>query len=191
LWQFSADGNFEGKLYGLESNHVDKNIATAEFKQKYLSGTPTPPPSEPEYKYRGTVLVDNLRIRKAPSIGAPIVGYLRRDETVGIESIVLDTSGNKWVKLGLDKFSAFVYNGNKYIEVHGLEDEPSSRKGRVVVNILNVRDKPVGAVIGKLYYGNIISILEEVKVGSDIWIKIGESKYCAMLYNGQRYVQYV
>jgi GH25 family lysozyme M1 (1,4-beta-N-acetylmuramidase) len=191
LWQFSADGNFEGKLYGLESNHVDKNIATAEFKQKYLSGTPTPPPPEPEYKYKGTILVDNLRVRKAPNISAPIVGYLRKGETVGIESIVLDTSSNKWVKLGLDKFSAFVYNGNKYIEVHGLEDEPSSRKGRVVVNILNVRDKPMGAVIGKLYYGNIINIFEEVKVGSDIWIKIGENKYCAMLFNGQRYVQYV
>ena len=190
LWQYSADENNDGARYGLQSRAVDKNIMSEKFIQVYLENQTPTPPEETTYPYYGKVLVNNLRIRTAPNLQAPIVGYLSYNQRVGILSIE-KIGNNTWAKLSENRYSAIEYNGQKYIQ---LENElPQKRKGKVLVNGLRIRTQPNinGEVIGYLYQGNIIDIEEEINFTNQKWAKIGNQKYCAIVYQNQIFVQYV
>jgi GH25 family lysozyme M1 (1,4-beta-N-acetylmuramidase) len=192
LWQYSADGNMEGREYGLDCNSVDKSIPSSKFKEIYISGNPVPPPPPPpEYKYVGTVIVDGLRIRKLPSITAQIVGMFQNGTRLNILDIVEDVSGNKWAKLDVDKYSAYIYNNKMFIDISGY-NPPAINKGKVIVSALNVRDNPsvLGNKVGVVYNGTIVPILEKVNDSSgNIWVRIDTNKYCAMVYNGIAYIK--
>jgi|GEM_PF-3226475 len=190
LWQYSADGNRQGNRYGVESTSIDKNIASENFIKVYLNNAPSPEIPD-EYPHYGKVLVDHLRIRSAANITASVVGYLKRGERIGILGFI-QSGNNRWAKLSNNRYCAVIYNGTRYIEVEG-ETLPSGKKGRVLVNGLRVRNRPnIGAsVVGYLYVGNEVDILEEIDFQNQKWIKIGLDKYCAMVYNGNVYVQII
>jgi GH25 family lysozyme M1 (1,4-beta-N-acetylmuramidase) len=121
LWQFSADGNLKGSLYGVESKSIDLsrcyNIEA--FIKEFINGEIPPPPPPPP---------------------------------------------------------------------------PAEKFGKVLVTSLNIRDKPsiTGRVIGSYPKNSMVAIYEEVKVGTDIWVRVDTtSRYCAMLYKGYKYITYV
>lgn len=64
--------------------------------------------------------------------------------------------------------------------------------GKTLVG-LNVRNAPntSGTRIGTMTAGTQFEWFEEIKDGSNIWLRIGWKEYCAKVYNGQTYVEYV
>jgi GH25 family lysozyme M1 (1,4-beta-N-acetylmuramidase) len=192
LWQYSADENNDGSRYGLESRAVDKNIASEKFIKNYLNPVEVPPP--PDYQYRGTVLVSSLNIRSMPTTNANIVGSLKKGELVLILEVIKDAVSNLWVKLGTNQYACARYYNVPYIQIDGYEEPVSNKKGKVLVASLNVRNRPSiqGQIVGGLKRNDIVEIFEEIKVSnSEIWIRIGLDKYCAMVYNNTKYVTYL
>jgi len=70
-----------------------------------------------EYKYRGLVVSDGLRVRNDPSVNAKVIGYLSSEQEVSIEDIITDDLGVKWAKLGRDRYCVAAYNGRTYVKV--------------------------------------------------------------------------
>ena len=66
-------------------------------------------------------------------------------------------------------------------------------KGKTLVN-LNYRSSPSvsGTRLGVMPINTIINILNEIpQPNGDIWLEIGYKQYCARLYNGNKYVEYI
>lgn len=115
IWQYSDDGIVPGVR-----GEVDLNVFNGTLEELMLLGNvdPTipPPPPPPAPRQTITILVDNLRIRVAPSITATAVGNLPK----GIKVDFVDTykAGNDiWYQIGYKQWCAGMYNGFKYSEV--------------------------------------------------------------------------
>jgi len=56
---------------------------------------------------------------------------------------------------------------------------------------LNVRSKPTTTeynVVGWVANGSQVEVLEQAKYGNDIWARVGQKQWCAIVYNGIRYL---
>lgn len=113
FWQWSADGNGEGSLYGAQSNSIDKNRFNGNTDQLYeWIGVNLPAP-EPVNCTRYRVLVDTLNIRSGPGISYRDIGDLHRGDTVDI----VDIAGkDTWIEIEPGKFVAHTYGGYRYLE---------------------------------------------------------------------------
>ncbi len=196
LWQYSADENNDGARYGLESRAVDKSIASEKFVCEYLGNDFQPEQPPQQAKYRGTVIVDTLNVRAEPSTSAQIIGRLRRNETVYITEVISDSKYNLWARLVIGGWSCARYNRQWYIDIPGYTENGGIKKGKVIVDALNIRNAPdiTAQKIGVVSYGTILSIYDEVtKSRDEIWVKIGENsdEYCARRYNGKDYIAYL
>jgi GH25 family lysozyme M1 (1,4-beta-N-acetylmuramidase) len=58
---------------------------------------------------------------------------------------------------------------------------------------LNVRNAPTtkGTKLGTMSIGTPFEWFEEIAEGSDVWLRIGWKEYCAKLYNGATYIEYI
>jgi len=125
MWQYSADGNFLGKYYGVSSNHIDLNYFNGSEQEMYdffnFDGgvtDPDPPPVEPTeqdyvqaWKWR---TLYNLNIRTKPTTASGIV------RTLPVNSIVeelerVEQGSDIWVRVGNAQYCALEYRGKNYL----------------------------------------------------------------------------
>lgn len=114
LWQWSADGNGEGSLYGAQSNSIDKNWFNG-TKQEFIDwiGEDTEPSPEPHDCTKFVVTADVLNVRSGPGTNYPVIAQLNKGAVVSVENI---GGSNAWVEIAPDKWSAHTYNYVKYME---------------------------------------------------------------------------
>lgn len=70
---------------------------------------------------------------------------------------------------------------------------PPLPKARTIVDYLNIRSQPsvVGQVAGALMRDTIVSVIEAVKDDVNVWLRIGHNQYVAMIYNGEKYLEWL
>ena len=68
---------------------------------------------------------------------------------------------------------------------------PVTKKGTVMVRSLHIRKDHTtkSEVVGGLVYGNEVTIYETFTDGDDVWARIGEEQWAAMIYNGETYIK--
>lgn len=117
-WQHSADGNGKAKEYGMvKDGDYDMDLnryngTVQQFNTQYGTHIQPPEPPPPSTKTQFVVISNELNIRSAPSINAPVIGKLYKGNPVD----VLDAGGNDvWIKH--DKgWSAYQTGGIKYMQ---------------------------------------------------------------------------
>jgi len=106
---------------------------------------------------KGTVTVNGLRLRSAPSSDSSILKVLQKDQVVTVQS-----QNGDWVKVTVNGISGWI--SKDFIETDKKTSTPSSSSsGMITVDHVNVRTSPTisSSVIGSLNSGNEITILEE------------------------------
>lgn len=125
LWQYSADGNYLGSYYGVDSRHVDVNKFNGSLEEMYqffnsepIVSPPDPSPSpEPEQDYINAYLwrtLVRLNIRSKPNTSSNVVRTIPSNTIV--EEVERITNGNDtWIRVGNSQYCAVEYNNNKYL----------------------------------------------------------------------------
>jgi GH25 family lysozyme M1 (1,4-beta-N-acetylmuramidase)/uncharacterized protein YraI len=184
FWQYSESGQVPGI-----SGNVDLNWFNGASDQlmAYTGGSsspipvpiPTPPPPQ-----GARVIVDALNVRSGFGTQYPVVGQLRKNDSVTIAAL----SGSEiWVNLAANQWAAFTYNGQTFMELL-----PRAGAGlyqvRVTTNRLNVRLTPSTSspVVASLTQGQVVSVLD--LDGPEVWLNIAPGKWVAMIFGGSRFV---
>jgi hypothetical protein len=123
-WQYSADGNHMGELFGVSSGSIDLNryngsIAEfeAEFNVKLGNAEPLPEP-EPEICVpRFRVLVDVLNVRTGPGTNYPMASGDNKLAKGEIVEAVDIAGANVWIEIAPGRWSAMKINSTEYMEL--------------------------------------------------------------------------
>lgn len=119
LWQWSADGNNLGGVYGAESDDIDRNRfngSAADFEKvfgvkPYVQAAPEPEP-EPVDGLQFRALT-TINIRSGPGTNYKDIGDLAKGSVVD----VLNVEGSTvWIEIEPGKWCAVKYNGQKLME---------------------------------------------------------------------------
>ena len=117
-----------------------------------------------------TPTVDNLRVRTGPGLNFKVIGHISKGEV-----FPKLTENENWFEIGYHDENAWV--SANYMKVYQAQqnkfkkqDEPRSKKGKIIASILNVRSKPnlSADIIGKLKEGDIVSFVEK----KADWVKV-------------------
>jgi GH25 family lysozyme M1 (1,4-beta-N-acetylmuramidase)/uncharacterized protein YgiM (DUF1202 family) len=207
MWQFTDRMNLPG-LPLMDGNYWLRSME--ELYQLAYGGLAQPPiiPIPEPAINSGRVLVSTLNIRNQPSTLGKVVGSLRKGEVVPILSIVK----TYWAEIGNDRFIAIKGVSGNYVEFINTAQvpeppvleppvleppvpeppvpEPVFNSGRVLVNTLNIRNKPdlTGKVIGILRKRTVIPILSIV---NERWADIGDGRYVAVKGEDGIYVELI
>jgi len=119
LWQWSADGNGEGSLYGAQSNSIDKNWFNGTYDMFLnwidegvsASASPSEEPYDECAKF--VVTADALNVRSGPGTNYSVVAQLNKGDIVNVEDL---GGSNVWVEIAPGKWCAHTYNYVKYME---------------------------------------------------------------------------
>lgn len=121
LWQWSADGNYQGAKYGVESISVDLNRFAGDYNAwraacGFNDTFPVPALPEPVYP-RIAHVVSPVTLRAAASTASASYGLIPS----GIEIRVHGTKqvgADEWARLGAGQLGwcAVTYRGKKYLE---------------------------------------------------------------------------
>lgn len=75
-----------------------------------------------------------------------------------------------------------------------LPEFPKLPQARLISDVLNIRSSPEvvnGNLIGRLVAPAIVDVILAVQKLGDIWLRIGHNQWCAMEYQGERYMEWV
>ncbi len=115
FWQYTSHGTVPGIVGGVDLNYFNGTITELKILSN-VDPTIPPPPPPPEPRHTITILVDQLRVRIAPSAIAGIKDYLPKGICVDFTDTY--TQGNDiWYQIGYKQWCAGIYNGYKYSEV--------------------------------------------------------------------------
>jgi len=112
IHQYSSKG--DGKAHGASSTYIDLDgyNGTVEKFNKEFNTTIKPKPEE-YMKVRS--LIDRLRVRNAPYVGATIKDYLMKGNTTeALEEYI--TGNDKWIRIGYKQWSAMKLAGDTFLE---------------------------------------------------------------------------
>ena len=139
------------------------------FEKSILSGVIKPT----EIEVKGKVTVGKLNIRKKPKLSSKVVAQVKRNDIV-----LIGNQSEEWYQIVHNDKIAYAYK--KYISIL-----PRFFKGEIIARTLNVRSQPNTEceVLGKLYKGDIISIIKEYSK----WHKIDYKGKAAFIY--KKYVK--
>jgi len=106
-WQFSADGNFMGGIYGASSSHLDLNIMRAESWSRFIAdkGTvepPAPPSINYDRSFNMRMVIPPVRVYDSRHAGAHALGESRRIRVDSVDAAfvnitVVDQGGGGWL----------------------------------------------------------------------------------------------
>lgn len=128
MWQYSADGNYLGAHYGVDSRHIDLNHFNGTLADMYtffgkdVVIDPDPPvdpepPTDPDQDYIKAYLwktISRLNIRTMPTTVSGVVRTL--PENTIVEEVERVESGNDlWVRIGNNQYCALEYKGRNYL----------------------------------------------------------------------------
>lgn len=160
LWQWSADGNWQGENYGVGSAHVDLNRGNAETFEGTLArlGVGIIPPPEPIGAYKLQYKAKfNLNVRTGPDTTYPIIGTLQKDTIITAQEIHPTDANSVWAKFDGSKWVAVVHNnGGPYVEFYASLPIPPAQDVLYVqtaiqtnlrwYNLTNGQGKPIMSV---------------------------------------------
>jgi len=179
FWQYAETG----KVNGMGGNaDVDYFNGTYADLVKYCGTQATPVVSTTNLHAK--VAVSVLNVRSGPSTSYKIVTKMVQGNTVN----VIDIGGtDTWVQLGAGKWSAFYYNGQKYMNT--IPGNPF--KVNIVADQLNIRSGPGTnyASVGKWKTGDTASITGIG--GHDAWVEFDLGKWSAFTHGTDSYMQLV
>jgi N-acetylmuramoyl-L-alanine amidase len=112
-----------------------------------------------------TSMVDQLRIRSAPSSQSSVIGYLQRGQTVDVIEVK-----NNWAKIKTAALIGWVSSDYLTSSDNVENNAGSTRVGTVTADTLNVRAQPFqqSNVLGKITFGQQVRIVDE----TNDWYKI-------------------
>jgi len=117
IWQWSADGNNMGALYGMQSNSVDLNRfnGTVADWEAFVGYVPEVPPEEHETVLR---VIRSVNVRAGAGTNFPIIRVRAPGEYVTVADII-GSASNVWIKDAQGYYSAYRYVGLQYMEPAG------------------------------------------------------------------------
>jgi len=120
-WQYSADGNHMGELFGVSSGSIDLNRyngSIAEFEAEFdvtLNMEPPIPPEPCATRFR--VLSNVLMIRTGPGTSFPLAKGDNRLAKGEIVEAVDIAGANVWIEIAPGRWSAMKINSTEYMEL--------------------------------------------------------------------------
>ncbi|OGO26437.1 MAG: hypothetical protein A2136_05540 [Chloroflexi bacterium RBG_16_54_11] len=118
IWQFTDYFYLQGTETKVDGNWFNGSIEQCrDWFGNYHPVTPPPPPP-PGSSLQMKVLIDGLRVRKAPSTSAQIMGQLNTGDVIDVADI---GGANAWAQIQAGPYagywSAVNYLGQRYMEV--------------------------------------------------------------------------
>jgi len=116
FWQYTSHGSIAGITGDVDMDYFSGTLQELKLLAN-VEPTVPPPPPPPMPRKAIRILVDQLRIRTAPSTTVgKILGYLPKDHDIDyIEDY--KTGADVWYRIGYNQWCAGIYNGYRYVEV--------------------------------------------------------------------------
>ena len=170
-----------------ESKPTEPEVSEPTEPEASEPAEPEKEPAKPAVLMTGTVNVnDVLRIRKGPGTSYAVAGYLRAKEKVNIYE-TKQVGSSTWGRVDGGWISLYYVILDKAEETKPEQSKPTTIKGTITADCLRVRS---GAgtnytVVGYLYQGAAVEVLETKQVGTATWGRI-KTGWISMTYVKQQ-----